>query len=123
MFGFQVSNNLSKYLGVPLLHKKVNKNTYHYILDKSNQKLSGWNAHLLFFIGYLTLAKFVLMTTFAYAIQAMAFPKSLCDHIEAVVRKFIWGQGSDNRKINLVNWTNICMPYDAGGSRLRSVHR
>lgn len=89
MFSFQVSNELDKYLGVPLLHDRVNKDIYHYILKKINQKLFDWNANLISFAGRLTLVKSVLMIIPTYAMQTTALPKSLCDHIEAVVRKFL----------------------------------
>lgn len=56
-------------------------------------------------------------------IQTTALPKSLCNQIEVVVKKFIWGQGSGNRKISLVSWTDMCMPYDPRESGLQSIHK
>lgn len=40
-FGFQVSLDLGMYLGVPLLHGIIMKNTYRYILEKVWAKLFG----------------------------------------------------------------------------------
>lgn len=39
--GFSVNNYLGKYLVVPLLHKKVDKQTYGYIVEKVSSKLSS----------------------------------------------------------------------------------
>ncbi|KAK9028385.1 hypothetical protein V6N11_068191 [Hibiscus sabdariffa] len=41
ILGFEVANDLGKYLGAPLLHKPVTKNTFAYLLDKMKAKLSG----------------------------------------------------------------------------------
>ena len=40
--GFSVTNNLGRYLGMPLLHDWVSKKTYQSIIDKIDQRLSGW---------------------------------------------------------------------------------
>jgi hypothetical protein len=34
--GIQTTDDLGKYLGVPILHKKFSKNTYQFVLDKVN---------------------------------------------------------------------------------------
>lgn len=52
--GFTITNNLGWYLGMPLLHSRVTKNTYQDIVDKVEKRLSSWNAsHLsLAFFGW-----------------------------------------------------------------------
>ncbi|KAA3475230.1 Retrovirus-related Pol polyprotein LINE-1 [Gossypium australe] len=49
LFGFQEVQNLGKYLGVPLLHDKVTKNTLSFIVDKIRRKLHSWDARKLSF--------------------------------------------------------------------------
>lgn len=39
--GFSTTSDLGKYLGVPLLHKRVSKNTYAYLVDKMQRRLAG----------------------------------------------------------------------------------
>lgn len=39
--GLQVTNVLSKYLGVPILHKRVTGDSYRYVLDRVDQCLSS----------------------------------------------------------------------------------
>lgn len=41
--GFTFTNDLGKYLGVPLLHNRVTKATYAYIIKKVQCKLTSWN--------------------------------------------------------------------------------
>lgn len=64
LFGYNFTNDLGKYLGIPILHKKVPKRFFQFILNKVNQRLSSWKAHHLSFAGRLTLMKFVLQAFF-----------------------------------------------------------
>ena len=54
--GFSIINNLGRYLGMPLLHDRVSKKTYQSIIDKIDQRLSGWAAKHLSLAGRVTLA-------------------------------------------------------------------
>ncbi|KAH9722322.1 putative ribonuclease H protein [Citrus sinensis] len=55
--GVSITHDLGSYLGMPLLHSRVNKATYQSILDKVDIRLSGWNAAHLSFAGRVTLAQ------------------------------------------------------------------
>lgn len=39
--GFQVTEDLGKYLGVPILHKKVNRRSFQFVVEKVDQRLSN----------------------------------------------------------------------------------
>ncbi|KAA3488140.1 Retrovirus-related Pol polyprotein LINE-1 [Gossypium australe] len=56
LFGFQKVQNLGTYLGVPLLHDRVTKNTLNIVVDKIRRKLQSWDARKLSFAGRITLA-------------------------------------------------------------------
>ncbi|KAH1091831.1 hypothetical protein J1N35_019088 [Gossypium stocksii] len=45
--GFSYVDYLEKYLGVPLLHQRVTKDTYQYIMGNIKKKLARWKAKLL----------------------------------------------------------------------------
>lgn len=55
--GFTRTNNPSKYLVIPLLHARVTKETYSYIIQKVQVRLSGWNTTQLSIVGRITLCK------------------------------------------------------------------
>lgn len=55
--GFQKTHNLGKYLGVPLHHERVSKESYQFVRDKITQRLSSWKASMLSLVGRLTLSK------------------------------------------------------------------
>ncbi|XP_038992548.1 uncharacterized protein LOC120116044 [Hibiscus syriacus] len=84
--GFQVSKDLGKYLGMPLFHNRVTKNTFQFIIDKVRQKLCNWTDTKLSLAGRITLAKSTLLSIPNYFIQTAAIPKGVCDQIEQIVR-------------------------------------
>ena len=48
-------------------------------------------------------------------------PLTLCNEIEALIRKFFWGQRADNRKIHWVKWSDLCKPKSQGGMGFKDL--
>ena len=88
--GFSRTEQLGKYLGVPLLHSRVNKATYEYLVERIRLKLTGWNASTLSLAGRITLANSVLRTIPLYAMLSSKLPSSICSQIDKLTRYFIW---------------------------------
>ncbi|XP_039065453.1 uncharacterized protein LOC120210860 [Hibiscus syriacus] len=74
-FGFQEVRNLSKYLGVPLLHSRITKASYSYIVSRVRDKLTEWKEKSLSLARRITLAKAELSVIHSYSIQSMMLPK------------------------------------------------
>ncbi|GMI86798.1 hypothetical protein HRI_002349100 [Hibiscus trionum] len=119
--GFEVVEDLGKYLGVPLLHKRVSKATYAYLLEKMEKRLSGWVAKSLSLAGRITLAKAVLQAIPTYVMQATFLPKGICREMERIVRRFVWGGSDIKRSIALVNWESMRTPIMNGGMRFKDL--
>ncbi|KAA3469798.1 LINE-1 reverse transcriptase isogeny [Gossypium australe] len=79
-------HNLGTYLGVPLLHDRVTKNTLNFVVDKVRKKLQSWDARKLSFAGRITLVQSVLLSIPNYFMQSLMIPKSVCADIERLVR-------------------------------------
>ncbi|GMI86289.1 hypothetical protein HRI_002298200 [Hibiscus trionum] len=120
--GFQVVENLGKYLGVPVIHKRVTRADYSFIIDKLRSRLSGWVAKTLSLAGRATLAKSVLSSIYVYFMQSTLLPKGVCDDIEKIVRQFVWGNSTFDRKISLVNWEVLRQPMENGGLGFRNMY-
>ncbi|MCI19046.1 putative ribonuclease H protein, partial [Trifolium medium] len=60
MSGFRETDQLGKYLGVPLTGRAPRREDFQYIIDQVQNKLASWKAHLLSFAGRVTLAKSVM---------------------------------------------------------------
>lgn len=109
-FGCPWTNDLGRYLGVPLYNGWVRRNTYKYITDKADQKLAGWKISTLSFAGRVTRAQSMLQAILSYSIQTTLLPMSVCDDIEAKTCSFIWESTS-----SLVKWSLVYQPREQGG--------
>ncbi|KAA3486895.1 Retrovirus-related Pol polyprotein LINE-1 [Gossypium australe] len=75
--------------GVPLLHSRVTKSTFSFVVDKVRCKLNSWDVRKLSIAGRVTLAQSVLLSIPNYFMQSMLIPKGVCAEIERLVRQFI----------------------------------
>lgn len=83
---FYHTTNLGKSLEFPMLKLRVWNMDFSHIIDRVNNRLAGWKSKLLNRAGKMTLAKLVLFFIPTY----LWIPEGICNHIDAVVRNFIW---------------------------------
>ncbi|XP_061998979.1 uncharacterized protein LOC133716290 [Rosa rugosa] len=95
--GSPLTNDLGKYLGMPLIHSRVNKNTYASIFDKIQCRLSSWKSKVLSMAGRLTLVQSVTSAIPNYAMQTARLPllgglgiKKTADMNQAMLAKASW---------------------------------
>ncbi|KAH9671615.1 putative ribonuclease H protein [Citrus sinensis] len=119
--GFSVTKNLGKYLGLPILHSRVTKATYQGILDKVQQRLSGWNAKHLSLAGRITLVQSVIQALPVYAMQSTKITVSVLTKIEQSCKHFIWSGNADQRKLNLIRWDTLYQPKSCGSLGLKDL--
>ena len=56
-----------------------------------------------------------------YFTQTTLLPKGLCDQIDKLVRKFLWGDSLAKKRVNLLNWDKVTRRKDHGGLGIRTV--
>lgn len=56
-----------------------------------------------------------------FFMQTVMVPVGVCDQIEQVMRRFIWGSTTNEPKVALVRWDSCCMPLQKGGIGLRRL--
>ncbi|KAK3217828.1 hypothetical protein Dsin_011798 [Dipteronia sinensis] len=54
-----LTKNLGKYLGVPIIHGRVTKETYKEIVENTQKRLASWKSATLSLVGRITLIKVV----------------------------------------------------------------
>lgn len=106
--GIALTNDLGKYLGVPLLHKRSSKKHYKYLIEKVQGRLAGWKSNSLMLAGRATLIQASSATIPSYIMQTVDLPSSVCDKIDRINRNFLWGDSPIKKKIHLVNWNSVC---------------
>ncbi|XP_019158195.1 PREDICTED: uncharacterized protein LOC109154910 [Ipomoea nil] len=119
MANIPITENLGKYLGIPILQKRVSKNHFNYIINNMKRKLNQWKAESLSLAGRRVLVQSALATVPVYTMQTGALPVSTCNDIDKLCRDFLWGSNEAKRKIHLINWKEVCSPRTQGGLGLR----
>jgi hypothetical protein len=89
LIGFTRTDDLGKYLGMPLIRGRVTNRTYEDLIHTIDARLTGWQADRLSFAGRITLAKLVLSAIPSYAMQTTKLSKTVCEEIDKKIRKFV----------------------------------
>lgn len=113
--GINLTSDLGKYLGVPLLHKTPTRATYDFILERTQKRLSSWKASTLSLAGRVTLAKSIVAALPSYCMQTMLIPKGVCTKLDQLQRSFVWGSDNGTKRISQVRWNVICSHKSQGG--------
>lgn len=92
ILGFSRTNDLGKYLGVPIHHGRVTKQTYHFLLDKATQRLSGWKSNALSLAGRITLTKSVLTALPSYVMQTSKVSSYICSELDKKNAEDLFGE-------------------------------
>ena len=80
-----------KYLGLPALVGRKNKESLNYIKERVWYKLQGWKERLLSQAGKEVFLKAVVQAIPTFAISCFKLPTGLIHDIERLIRKFWWG--------------------------------
>lgn len=67
------------------------------------------------------MAKSILLAITNYFMNIAIIPGTMCNDIERIARKFIWGSNGLERKNTLVNWKEVCLPIEKGGLGIRKL--
>ena len=103
IFGYSVTHDLGKYLGVPLHHTRVTNNMFQDIIDKVEKWLFGWNASSLSLVGRITLAQSVLQAIPIYVMQTVSLPTGIREKIDRACMRFIWSVSSPHQSLSMIN--------------------
>ena len=82
-------------------------------------QISSWKASSLSLAGCLTLCKSIVSTIPTYAMQTSLLLKKVCDTMDSLCRRFLWGAVDNNHKVHLVAWNKVCHQKTSSGLGLR----
>ncbi|OMO53937.1 reverse transcriptase [Corchorus capsularis] len=108
--GIPLGQDLGTYLGVPIIHTKVTRSTYSYVIDRVLKKLANWKGKVLSYAGRRTLIQSSLSSIPVYTMQTALLLVSVCEKLDQVSRNFLWGGDVENSHNHLVNWDRVCRP-------------
>lgn len=99
---------------MPILQKRINKDTFGEVLEKVASRLSGWKKQTLSLAGRLTMTKAVLSSMPVHLMSTIILPVSTLEKLDSLSRSFVWGSGQ-----HLVSWEKVCKPKTEGGLGIR----
>ena len=73
-----------KYLGVPLLARRLNVDDYKGLVDKVKRKVQDWKNRALSYAGRLQLICFVLSSMQVYWAVVCQIPKTVIKEIDSI---------------------------------------
>lgn len=114
------TDNLGKYLGVPLIMGRCTKHHFEFIVEKVQQRFSSWEARNLSLAGRCILVQSILSGIPAYIMQTTWISQSTCKELGRMSCDFLWGS-SDRRKLHLAKWSTVTKPKKKGGLGLREA--
>ncbi|KAL7215762.1 hypothetical protein ACSBR1_027827 [Camellia fascicularis] len=119
--GIPLTHDLGKYLGVPLVHGRLNRGLFNDIVSKMQKRLSGWRASTLSMAGRASLITSATSAIPSYTIQTLLLPKSVCNDIDKMNSNFLWRDTMEKHKIHLVNWDVVCNIKKKGGLGIKKA--
>ncbi|KAG7567714.1 Ribonuclease H domain [Arabidopsis thaliana x Arabidopsis arenosa] len=117
--GIGCTRELGKYLGLPILQKRMNKETFGEVLERVSSRLAGWKSRSLSLAGRITLTKAVLSSIPVHSMSAILLPASTLGSLDKLSKNFLWGSTMEKKKQHLLSWKKVCRPKAEGGLGLR----
>ena len=120
-YGFPSGQFPIRYLGLPLMSRKLKISEYSPLMIKISNRLQSWSAKLLSFAGRLQLLRTVIFGIVTFWISAFILPKGCIKSIEGLCSRFLWSGNIDKRGLAKIAWRTVCLPTKEGGLGLRSL--
>ena len=96
------------YLGLPLgaYHKTLSM--WDGVEERMRRRLALWKRQYIFKGGRIILIKSILASMPIYQLSLFRMPKIVAKRMEKLQRDFLWGGGSLERRVHLINWEVVC---------------
>ena len=121
--GCRVGSLPNVYLGLPLGVPHKASSMWDGVEEKMRRRLALWKRQYISKGGRVTLIKSTLASMPIYQLSLFRMPKIVARRLEKLQRDFLWGGGSLERKVHLINWEAVCAQKEKGGLGIRRIAR
>ncbi|KAE8720432.1 Homocysteine S-methyltransferase 2 [Hibiscus syriacus] len=119
--GFQIGSLPIRYLGIPLVTRKLTEKDCQALIDNIKLKLHHWSSRNLSYAGRLELIRSVLFNVSNYWCRQLVLPTSILKKVDQICSRYFW-KGADKFVAGArVSWDNICVSKSEGGLRLKNI--
>ncbi|XP_013709779.2 uncharacterized protein LOC106413574 [Brassica napus] len=109
-FGFPIGSLPIRYLGLPLMHRKLRISEYEPLLDSIVRKFRRWATKTLSYAGRLLLISTVISGSVNFWCSTFMLPKGCVKKIERLCSRFLWSGQIELAKGAKPNLTPILGP-------------
>jgi hypothetical protein len=95
--------------------------TFKFLRDRVWSKVKGWLEKILLARGKEVLIKSVAQAILVFFMSCFRLPWRLYEHINSLIRKFLWVSREGEKKPCWVSWENMTAPKHIGGLGFRDL--
>ena len=117
--GFKVRTLPVKYLGIPLVIRRLSLKDCSNLVDKIKARINSWSAKLLSYPGRIQLIQSVLYSIHNFWCRHFILPKGILKRIMQLCSGFLWKGKEQLAKGARVSWDCICSPKSEGSLGLK----
>lgn len=110
-----------RYLGLPLMTKRMTMNNYTPMLEWIRKRLTSWTTRQLLFAGRLQLIGSVIHSIKNFWMSAFGIPRQCVKEIDNLCSEFLWSGPELNPRKAKFAWSEVCKPINEGGRGLKSL--
>lgn len=119
--GFSIGSLPVRYLGLPLMHRKLQICDYRPLLDQLKRRFSSWSSRALTYAGRRQLLASIISGTLNFWFSSFILPKGCIKSIESMCSRFLWNGNITSKAAAKISWKSVCMPCSKGGLGLRDL--
>ncbi|XP_038993245.1 uncharacterized protein LOC120116936 [Hibiscus syriacus] len=110
--GFKIAQLPVRYLGVPLVTRKLTGNDCSALLERIKGKLAHWSSKKLSFGSRLQLVKTVMFSIFNFWSRQLVLPKGIINDVERLCMRFFWKGCDAPARGARVSWSQKILAND-----------
>lgn len=118
-YGFTIGSLPIRYLGLPLMSRKLKITEYATLIDKITARFNSWAVKSLSFAGRLQLIASVISGLVNFWISTFILPMGCIRNIESLCSRFLWSGRIDKKGMAKIAWSQESLPKKEGGLGLR----
>ncbi|XP_039070448.1 uncharacterized protein LOC120217415 [Hibiscus syriacus] len=119
--GFKQRILPARYLGVPLVARKLSEKGCVVLIDNIKSRLYRWSTKHLSYTGRLELIRGVMFSVTNFWCMQLFLPQSIIKRIEQFCSRFFWKVSDKAATGARVNWGTICQSKSEGGLGLKDI--